>query len=190
MKGQRKFKLDDTGQGIEKTVWLCPAAAGKMGMWYRVQSDYWGSTQNTPWYKMGIHADSCRIYVSYVVNDDVTSTTRRRLGPGVAGQSPAAEQNGLLRRGMLQPRSTRGGIGLGTTPTATHPSGEPRGSDRAGTRAIRQQPVGHPDPPQQRLQFPVCRLPRAVQHLGTGLRPMDGAVDPAARWSAQTRKAV
>ena len=125
MKGQRKFKPDSTGQGTEKSVWLCPGAAGKMGMWYFVQMNYWVTKQNTPWYKLGIDATSCRVYVSYVVNNDVTSA-----GPGPASLGKVRQPSRVVffAEGCYNPDREPG---LGTTPTALHPSasGDPNSSE-------------------------------------------------------------
>jgi len=129
MRGQHRFKPDDTGRGTEQTVWLCRAAAGSMGLWYRVQSNYWDEFHMTPpWNLLGIKGDWCRVYNSYVVNDDVTSIYLRTTGWTPAPLAKVAHRSKIVffAEGCYNPNRQDDGLSLGTAPTATHPSRHPR----------------------------------------------------------------
>jgi len=124
---QRRFKkVKSTAGGLDTSVWLCPAAAGKMGLWYEVRYDYWGSPANTPWVRMGYidpeypSGARCKVYNSYVVNGDVTADSN---GPAIADRIMQTSKIVLFGEACYNPN--RGGGDLGAAPTALHPSSEP-----------------------------------------------------------------
>jgi len=116
----RKFKLSDREGGLDTSVWLCKATYGRFGLWYRVQKDYWGTKENTPWFKIGINQDWCRVWNSYVVNGDATTDAN---GPAVAGRIRYATRIVLFAEAAYsEARLGQTNLDLGTVPTATHPS--------------------------------------------------------------------
>ena len=120
----RRFKLADTSGGLDTSVWLCKAAYGRFGMWYRVQKDYWGTKENTPWYQMGVNTDWCRVWNSYVVNADVTAD---RKGPGLASRIARSSRTVFFAEASYnEKRLGQSNLDLGTVPTATHPSADPK----------------------------------------------------------------
>lgn len=126
LKGQRRFKLDDYSKGFDKTVWLCPAASGKYGLWYRVQPNYWDNSGSPlPWVKMGINERTCRVYNSYVVNDDVTSIyVSGSWKPAPAGKVRQASKTIFFAEACYNPNRRNIDMAYGTAPTATHPSSD------------------------------------------------------------------
>lgn len=119
--GQRRFKL--SGGGLDTSVWLCKAANGKLGLWYRVSYDNWGTPQKAPWWKMGIHENTCRVWNSYCVNDDVTSTTRNgKLYPAHVSKVSRSSQIVFFGEACYNENRRGNALQLGTAPTATHPS--------------------------------------------------------------------
>ncbi len=120
----RRFKLTDRDGGLDTSVWLCKSAAGRFGCWYRVQKDYWGSKENTPWYKMGVNSDWCRVWNSYVVNADVTADSR---GPALTSRVGRPSRTVLFAEAAYNERRLgQSNLDLGTVPTATHPGSDPK----------------------------------------------------------------
>ena len=126
---QRRFKINDSSQGgLDTSVWLCPSAYSKLGMWYKVRYDYWGSRDKTPWVKMGYldpecpSGDWCKVHNSYVVNDDVTSS-----GSGAANTSKVKQPSKVVffAEGCYNPYRRGSFTNLGTCPTALHPTDDP-----------------------------------------------------------------
>ena len=130
--GQRRFKLTDSGGGLDTTVWLCRAAAGRLGLWYRVAYDYWGSPQKAPWWKMGIHERTCRVWNSYCVNDDVTSAFRGRTWyPAHFSKVRRTSRAVLFGESAYNEERHGDYLDLGTAATAVHPTAD-NGRDVAG----------------------------------------------------------
>ena len=117
----RRFKMSDTGGGLDTSVWLCPSAQGKLGLWYRVTSAYWGSAQNAPWWKMGIHESTCRVWNSYVVNDDVTTNNPGKR-PANTSKVRYSSRTVFFAEACYNPNRRNSSLDLGTAPTALHPS--------------------------------------------------------------------
>ncbi len=125
---QMRFKKDDGEDGkIDTSVWLCPTAGmkgagpGRLGCYYNVQPEYWGSQQNTPWWKRRWFFPTMRVFNSYVVNADVTMMRKPNDAvPAMTSAVGRASQVVFLAESCYNP--DRLSPTLGTTPTATHPS--------------------------------------------------------------------
>jgi len=103
------------------TVWLCPEAPRTM--YYDVQDDYWAACGTAaPWTKWAPGKGSWRVYCSYVVNRGATTRwySSPDQKPAQAGEARRQSKMVLFFEGVYKHPDRD--IGLGTCPTANHPS--------------------------------------------------------------------
>lgn len=116
---QKRYKVGS--ETWADSVWLCPSA--RKDMWYPVRADYWTRDVGTlpPW---GDPSKRIKVFNSYALNDDVTTTTGRR--PRKLNDVTRPSKTVLFGEGCYY-ESGRGSSpeDLGTAPTAVHPTPEP-----------------------------------------------------------------